>query len=92
MAETDNPWKQGLDELSLYALRYFRPIEAAKLRLTRKSEALESEIQPMLPNSQTGVKRVDKLLKVWRKVTRDGRELREGAEDAEFHHFEVYYQ
>src|SRR6185436_13130822 len=92
MAETDNPWKQALDELVLLVLAFFLPEPARRLNLQRGFEALETELRPLLPSTQTGLKRVDKLVKVWRRETPEGALLDLGAEEEDFYHFEVQYQ
>ncbi len=92
MAETDNPWKQALDELYPLAMAFFLPQEAATVDWTRDHESLETELRPMLPASQTGPKEVDKLVKLWRKQTAEGEVLEAGAEEEDYFHFEVQYQ
>jgi hypothetical protein len=92
MAETDNPWKQALDDLCPLALTFFLPEAARKLNLARGFEALETELRPMLPTTQTGLKRVDKLVKCWRNQTPEGILLESGAEEEDFYHFEAQYQ
>jgi hypothetical protein len=92
MAETDNPWKQALDELFPLALMFFLPEPARKLNPARGFEALETELRPLLPISKTGLKRVDKLVKVWRKESSDGAILESGAEEEDYYHFEAQYQ
>jgi hypothetical protein len=92
MAETDNPWKQGLDELFPLALAFFLPEDAATVAWARDHESLETELRPMLPAAQTGVGHVDKLVKLWRSQTAEGEILQEGAEEEDYYHFEVQYR
>jgi hypothetical protein len=53
---------------------------------------LETELRPLLPTTQSGLKRVDKLVKVWRQQTPNGQQLEAGTEEEDFYHFEVQYQ
>jgi hypothetical protein len=92
MAETDNPWKQALDELYPLAMLFFLPVQAAAVAWNREVESLETELRPMLPTTQTGLKSVDKLVKLWRKQTVEGEVLEEGTEDEDYYHFEVQYR
>src|SRR5262245_11904618 len=78
MAETDNPWKEALDKLFPLAMAFFMPEEAARVDWTRDYESQLTELLPQLPDSQTGVQHVDKLVKVWRKQTLEGEELEAG--------------
>ncbi len=91
MAETDNPWKQALDDLFPLAMGFFLPNEAATFEWTRDYEPRETELRPLLPDSQTGLKYVDKLVKLWRKQTAEGEILEAGAEEEDYYHFEVQY-
>jgi hypothetical protein len=92
MAETDNPWKQALDELYSWAMAFFLPGAAETIAWTRDPESLETELRPLLPDTQTGLKYVDKLIKFWRRQTADGVPLDEDAEEEAYYHFEVQYR
>ncbi len=92
MAETDNPWKESLDNLYPLAMRFFLPKAAAGVDWTRDYEALENNLRPFLPESQTGLRFVDKLVKVWRGQTLEGEELEAGTQEEDYYHFEVQYQ
>src|SRR5438128_212089 len=92
MAETDNPWKQAFDDLYPLAMVFFLPEAAATVAWTRDCESLETELRPMLPDTQTGLKYVDKLVKLWRKQTVEGEMLDAGAEEEAYYHFEVQYR
>jgi hypothetical protein len=92
MAETDNPWKEALDELFPLAMEFFLPEEAARVQWSRDHESLETELRAQLPGSQTGVQHVDKIVKVWRKQTLEGEVLEAGAEEEDYYHFEVQYR
>ena len=65
MPEFDGPWKEALAALFRQALRFHRPDEARQVDWQRGFDSLETELQKLLPASQTGVRRIDKLLKVW---------------------------
>ncbi len=91
MAETDNPWKQSLDALYPYAMKFFLPKAAATVEWNRDYEPLETELRPILPTAQTGPKYVDKLVKLWRKQSAEGEVLEAGAEEEDYYHFEVQY-
>jgi hypothetical protein len=92
MADTDNPWKQALDELFPLGMAFFLPAAAARVDWTRDYEPRETELQPLLPDTQTGLKYVDKLVKLWRRVTAEGETLKAGAEEEGYYHFEVQYR
>src|SRR5262245_14169560 len=65
MPEFDGPWKEFLATLFKHALRWYRPEEAKQVNWPRGAESLDSEMQKLLPESVTGVKRVDRFVKVW---------------------------
>jgi hypothetical protein len=92
MAETDNPWKTALDELFPLAMRSFLPEDAERVAWYIDYESRETELRPLLVDSQTGTKSVDKLVKLWFRQTDKGEVLSEGAEEVEYYHFEVQYR
>jgi hypothetical protein len=65
MPEFDGVWKEALTALFRHLLRLYRPAEAEQVDWQRGIDSLETEIQKMLPASQTGLKRIDKLFKVY---------------------------
>jgi hypothetical protein len=65
MPEFDGVWKEALAALFRHLLRLHRPAEAEQVDWQKGVDALETEIQKMLPASQIGVKRIDKLFKVY---------------------------
>ncbi len=65
MPEFDGPWKEALTALFRHLLRLYRPAEAAQVDWQRGLDSLETEMQKLLPASQTGVKRIDKLFKAY---------------------------
>ncbi len=92
MADTDNPWKELMEKLYQLTMLFFLSEAARRVDWTRDYEALETELRALLPASQTGLKYVDKLIKVWCKQTVEGEVLEEGAQEEEFYHFEVQYE
>jgi hypothetical protein len=64
MPEFDGPWKEALAALFPQLLRLYRPAEAVQVNWQRGTDSLETEMQKLLPASQTGLKRIDKLFKV----------------------------
>jgi hypothetical protein len=92
MAETDNPWKSALDDLFPLAMAFFLPEDAAAVNWSRSTESLETELRPILPATQTGLKYVDKLVKLWRRQTTEGEILEAGTEEEDYYHFEFQYQ
>jgi hypothetical protein len=92
MAETDNPWQEALEKLCPLAMRFFRLNAAETTDGTRDHESLETTLRPFLSDSQTGLKRVDKLIKVWRKHTAEGEVQEAGAQEEDYYHFEVQYR
>ena len=79
MAETDHPWKEGLDKLYPLGMGFFLSDAAERVDWTRDPESLETDLRPFLPDSQTGLRLVDKLVKVWRKQTAEGETQEAGA-------------
>jgi hypothetical protein len=73
--EFDAPWKEALDLGFDLFLGLFLPDVYAILDWTRDHEPLEQELQKLTPESATGVRRVDKLVKAFRTQTRDPRFL-----------------
>jgi len=65
MPEFDGVWKEALTALFRHLLRLYRPAEAEKVNWQKGTDSLETEMQKLLPASQTGVKRIDKLFKVY---------------------------
>ena len=64
MPDFDGPWKEALAALFRQMLRLYRPDEAEQVNWQRGTDSQETEMQKLLPASQTGVKRIDKLFKV----------------------------
>jgi hypothetical protein len=71
--EFDGPWKQALELAFELFLALFLPDLYDLIDWTREHDALEQELQKLMPESATGVRRVDKLFKAKRKETHDPR-------------------
>lgn len=71
MAEFDSPWKEALDVYFEPFLAFFLAEAHADIDWNRGYEFLDKELQKIVPESETGRRTVDKLVKVWR---RDGEE------------------
>src|SRR4051812_21088396 len=91
VAETDNAWKEALHKLYPPAMTFFLPESARRVDWTLDYESLETDLRPLLPDSQTGLKLVDKRVKVWCHLSATGEILDEGAEQEEYYHFEAQY-
>src|SRR5262245_6356007 len=71
MADFDSVWKEVLDKFFALALRFLLPRAYDEIDWTEDHESLETELRKVLPESEVGLKRVDKLVKVFRKGTGD---------------------
>ena len=71
MADYDSPWKEALDRYFEAFLLFFFPQAHADIDWTRGYEALDKELQKIVPAAAQGRRFVDKLVKVWLK---DGKE------------------
>ena len=67
MSDFDSPWKEVLDCYFENFLAFFFPRIHAAIDWARGSEALDKELQQVMPDAETGRRYVDKLVKVWRK-------------------------
>jgi hypothetical protein len=68
MADYDSPWKEGLDRYFEAFLLFFFPLAHADIDWTRGYEALDKELQKIVPAAAQGRRYVDKLVKVWLKT------------------------
>jgi hypothetical protein len=71
MADYDSPWKEVLDRFFALVLAFLLPRVYRDIDWTVDPESLETELRKVLPESEVGLKRVDKLVKVVRKNTGD---------------------
>lgn len=70
--EFDVPWKDILEALFQQFLAFFLPVAYENIDWERGFEFLDNELSRITRDSQIGERRMDKLVKVWR---RDGIEL-----------------
>jgi hypothetical protein len=80
MADYDSPWKEALDAYFESFMAFFFPDAHAEIDWTRGHEALDKELQKIVPEGELGRRFVDKLVKIW---------LRDGAEQWLLIHVEV---
>jgi hypothetical protein len=71
MAEFDSPWKEVLDRFFPLVLAFLWRKAHADIDWTEDCESLETELRKVLPESEVGLLRVDKLVKVVRKDSGD---------------------
>ncbi|NES17452.1 MAG: transposase [Symploca sp. SIO3E6] len=83
MAEYDSPWKESISLYFHDFLSFFYPSIEEDIEWKRGFEFLDTELQQIKRESETGKKAVDKLVKVWRKT---------GEEQWVFLHIEIQSQ
>ncbi len=71
MADYDSPWKEVLDKFFALVLAFLLPKTHDDIDWTKDPESLETELRKVLPEAEVGPRRVDKLVKVYRKGTDD---------------------
>src|SRR5262249_9330199 len=71
MADYDSPWKEVLDRFFALVLAFLLLRAHDEIDWTEDHESLETELRKVLPESEIGPRRVDKLVKVYRKDTGD---------------------
>jgi hypothetical protein len=71
MTDYDNPFKEALDRFFAPVLAFLLPKAHSEIDWTKDPESLETELRKALPEAETGLKRVDKLVKVIRKESGD---------------------
>jgi hypothetical protein len=71
MADYDSPFKEVLDKFFAVVVRFLMPKAHDDIDWTKDHESLETELRKVLPESEGGLKRVDKLVKVFRKGSED---------------------
>jgi hypothetical protein len=69
MSDDDSPWKEALDRHFPLVLAFFFPEIFEAIDWSRDYEALDTELQKLAPEGDVGRRRVDKLIKVYRKDT-----------------------
>ena len=76
----DSPWKEAIESAFPEFMEFFFPDIAALIDWSRGYEFLEQELRQIVRDADTGQRRVDKLVKVFR---------RDGAEDFVYLHLEI---
>jgi hypothetical protein len=71
MVDYDSPWKEVLDRFFALVLSFLLPRAHDDIDWTKDHESLETELRRALPESEVGLKRLDKLVKVFRKGAGD---------------------
>jgi len=61
----DSPWKQIIEDYFPQFLEFFFPTVYNGIDWQRPVEFLDQELQQLLPQSESGQRRVDKVAKVW---------------------------
>ena len=67
MSEYDSPWKEGISVYFREFLQFFYPSIEADIAWERGFEFLDTELQKIKRESETGRKEADRLVKVWRR-------------------------
>jgi hypothetical protein len=70
-ADYDNPWQEVLERYFRECLALFLPQAHEEIDWTRAPVFLDKELRQVTPDAELGLRRVDKLARVWR---RDGAE------------------
>ncbi len=68
MDEFDGPWKEAIEEWFENFLAFFFPPVHASIDWSRRFEFLDKELQQLAPESVSGTRTVDKLVKVFWKT------------------------
>jgi hypothetical protein len=71
MADWDSPWKEVLDKFFALVVAFLLPKAYKDIDWTKDPESMETELRKALPESESGLKRLDKLVKVIRQGTGD---------------------
>jgi len=71
-ADCDGTWKQVIEELFEEFLDFFFPAARALPVEQGAPESLDTELQQVFPDSETGKRQADKLFKAW---LADGRKV-----------------
>jgi hypothetical protein len=67
MSEYDSPWKESISLYFREFLAFFYPLIEADISWDRGFEFLDTELQKIKRESETGRREADKLVKVWRR-------------------------
>jgi len=63
--DADSPWKEGLDRYLRECLALFLPEAHADIDWSRPPAFLDTELRQAARGGSTGVRRVDRLVRVW---------------------------
>src|SRR5437899_1136668 len=66
-AEFDGPWKEALDQELNRFLAFFFSAAHAHVDWQRDHESLDAELQKLRPEAERGLRRADRLVKLWLK-------------------------
>ncbi|MBE9118800.1 transposase [Lusitaniella coriacea LEGE 07157] len=66
MTDYDSPWKEAISLYFRDFLRFFFPLIEADIDWERRFEFLDTELQKIKRETETGRREADKLVKVWR--------------------------
>jgi hypothetical protein len=67
MSEYDSPWKESISLYFREFLNFFYPQIEADINWERGFEFLDTELQQIKRETETGRRDADKLVKVWRR-------------------------
>src|SRR4051812_28876503 len=71
MADFDSPWKEVYDYFFLSVIRWLLRQAFEEIDRTEDAEALETKMRKLLADAETGLKRVDKLVRTVLKKSRE---------------------
>lgn len=66
-SDYDSPWKEALERYFEAFMAFFFPHAHADIDWTKGYEFLDQELQQVVRDAELGRRRIDKLVKVWRK-------------------------
>ena len=64
----DSPWKEILERFFPEFMAFFFPTAHADIAWARGFVPLDKELQQVVREAETGTRRVDKLMRVWRRA------------------------
>ncbi len=62
----DSPWKEAMDIYFEPFVEFFFPQAYSEINWSRNYESLDTELQEIIRDAETGRRLADKLVKVWR--------------------------
>jgi hypothetical protein len=63
--EYDSPWKEVIETYFQDFMAFFFLQAHAEINWSRNYESLDNELQQIVRDAEIGMRRVDKLIKVW---------------------------